>query len=411
MPFDAWGFVPEGKYRRRQQQRSSTFNTVTEESTRGNAGTHRRSTTESSALLPSDGSNSAPPPPLPTWTSSETVGEETEELRDIEDNMESTKLDDIPETEGTALPPPPTDAITGPLATEGGASQVPTETNFTKMLPSMTDTRAGLPAGGLEEPDIDWVAIDRVSGRHERRKNGATTTRPSSTRDTNTSMRSFWFFGAPPKSKNSRTKASSNVKSGRGHEPLKRRNTAPPTSPTSGSRRTGTVRSTQPPSTLDVRTISLSIDGQTLDDLLADTPKPNRRTNSGFSLYAKPKKAAPFQSKSWVTEVTIPKEDDDLSLLSWMNKGGFTWPSEQPEDWDPIEKAPTGVRFDKMDESKRLSRLWPNDRDDLKRWAWERFIDYRRGLDQTRAEQRVAESSKGPGDDIPPAALEPADGE
>lgn len=94
-----------------------------------------------------------------------------------------------------------------------------------------------------------------------------------------------------------------------------------------------------------------------------------------------------------------------------MNKGGFTWPSEQPEGWDPIEKAPTGVRFDKMDESKRHSKLRLDDRDDLSRWAWERFIDYRRGLNQSRADEAAAESSEGPGDDIPPAAPEPPDGQ
>lgn len=489
MPFNAWGFVPESHYGRgRRRSSTSSANipitlvagksiksshegsgSTTEQSSRRR---HHSSTTEISAVPPSEELSSAPPPAA-TWTSPGAVEGGSEELQDIEEDMKSTKLDDIPETEGTALPPSPTDDITEPPAMEGDASQVPTETNHTGTFPSMTDTRAGPPAGGRREPDIDWDAIDRAAKkRHERGKSGATTTKPSSTGDAKTSMRSFWSFrapstapnsrksGTPSKSKSnssktarhpsiegteagagieakseddplsnekgkkradtfplerkSRTKASSSAaekRPGQKHEPLKRRNTAPPTSSTSSSPRTGAVPSTLSPSTLDVRTISLSIDGQTLDDLLGVPPKSSRRTNSGFSLYAKPKKAAPRQPRSWVTEVAIPKEDDDLPLLSWMNKGGFTWPSEQPEDWDPIEKAPTGVRFDKMDESKRLSKLRLDDRDDLSRWAWERFIDYRRGLNQSRAEEAAAESSEGPGDDIPPAAPEPPDGQ
>lgn len=91
--------------------------------------------------------------------------------------MESTKLDDIPETEGTALPPSSTDAITGSPATEGGASQVPTETNFTKMLPSMTDTRAGLPAGGMENLILIGLRlivclVDTKEGKTERQRQG-----------------------------------------------------------------------------------------------------------------------------------------------------------------------------------------------------------------------------------------------
>lgn len=368
--------------------------------------------------------------------------------------MKSTKLDDAPETEVNAVSSsPPMDAISELPATEGDASQVPTETNPTEMLPSMNDTQNGPPAEERTQPDIDWDAIDRAAGtRPQRGKKEATATRSSRTRSTNTSAGKFWLFGGIPKApprgwsetsqsklskaggvssaegteawadvktksrgdphlnkqdkkradtfpldrKSHTTKASSSAKekSRRETVPLKRRETAPPTISTSRSRPTDTVSSIKPSSSLG-RTISLSIDGQTLDDLLGGSSKPRHRTNSGFSLFAKPKKAESSQSKSWVTKVTIPNEDDDLPLLSWMQKSGFSWPSEQPEDWDPIKEAPRGVKFDKMDNSKRLSRLWPDDRNDLKRWAWEKFIHYRQEFDQFRPEEAVVESSKG----------------
>lgn len=360
---------------------------------------------------------------------------------------------------------PPTDAITELPATEGDASQVPTETNPTETRPSINDTQDGPPAEERTQPDIDWDAIDRAAEtRPQRGKKEATKTRSSRRRSTNTSGGKFWLFGGTPKApprrgsktsqsklskagggsstegteagtdvktkstndpllnkqgkkradtflldrKSHTTKASSSAKekSRRETVPLKRRETAPPTISTSRSRRTDTDSSTKPSSSLG-RIISLSIDGQTLDDLLGGPPKPRRRTNSGFSLFAKPKKAESSQSKSWVTEVPIRKEEDDLPLLSWMQKRGFRWPSEQPEDWDPTKEAPRGVGFDKMDKSKRLSRLWPDDRDDLKRWAWEKFIEYRQEFDPFRAKEAVAESSKGRGDDIQPAAPEP----
>lgn len=384
--------------------------------------------------------------------------------------MKSTKLDDAPETEVTAVPSsPPTDAITELPAAEGEASQAPTETNPTETLPSINDTQDGPPAEERRRPHIDWDAIDRAAEtRPHKGKKETTLTRSNGTRSTNTSAGKFWLFGGTPKAppcrgsktsqsklskagggsstagteagtdvktkstgdpllnkqdknradtfpldiKSHTTKASSSAKEkSRGETvPLKRRETAPPTIFTSRSRRTDTVSSTKPSSSLG-RTISLSIDGQTLDDLLGGPPKPRRRTNSGFSLFAKPKKAESSQSKSWVTKVTIPNEDDDLPLLSWMQKGGFSWPSGQQEDWDPVKEAPRGVGFDKVDDSKRLSRLWPDDRDDLKRWAWNKFIDYRQEFDQFRAEEAVAESSKGREDDIQPAAPEPPRGE
>lgn len=208
MPFNAWGFVPESHYGRgRRRSSTSSANipitlvagksiksshegsgSTTEQSSRRR---HHSSTTEISAVPPSEELSSAPPP-ASTWTSSAAVEGGSEELQDIEEDMKSTKLDDIPETEGTALPPSPTDDITEPPAMEGDASQVPTETNHTGPFPSMTDTRAGPLAGGRREPDIDWDAIDRAARkRHERGKSGATTTKPSSTGDAKTSMRSF----------------------------------------------------------------------------------------------------------------------------------------------------------------------------------------------------------------------------
>lgn len=199
MPFNAWGFVPESHYgrgRRRSSTSSANIpNTLTtgksiKSSHEGSGSTteqssrrrHHSSRTEISAVPPSEESNSAPPP-ASTWTLSGVVEGESEVLQDIEEDMKSTKLDDIPETEGTALPPSPTDDITEPPAAEGDASQLPTETNHTETFLSMTDTRAGPPAGGRREPDIDWDAIDRAAKkRHERGKSGATTmAKPSST--------------------------------------------------------------------------------------------------------------------------------------------------------------------------------------------------------------------------------------
>lgn len=482
MPFTSYGFVPERIYNRRQTRSGTSSDSIpttpiTRRSTKRNDDStvpysdrrrRQRCPTESSCLL-SDQSTSAPITRPSTLTSSEDVGKDTENLRDIEETMKSTKLDDAPETEVTAVPSsPPTDAITELPAAEGEASQAPTETNPTETLPSINDTQDGPPAEERRRPDIDWDAIDRAAEtRPHRGKKETTLTRSSGTRSTNTSAGKFWIFGgtrSPPcrgsktsqsnlskadggsstegteagtdvktKStgdpllnkqdkkradtfpldrKSHTTKASSSAKEkSRGETvPLKRRETAPPTIFTSRSCRTDTVSSTKPSSSLG-RTISLSIDGQTLDDLLGGPPKPRRRTNSGFSLFAKPKKAESSQSKSSVTKVTIPNEDDDLPLLSWMQKGGFSWPSGQQEDWDPVKEAPRGVGFDKVDDSKRLSRLWPDDRDDLKRWAWNKFIDYRQEFDQFRAEEAVAESSKGREDDIQPAAPEPPRGE
>ncbi|KAE8542889.1 hypothetical protein D1P53_000952 [Cryptococcus gattii VGV] len=478
MPFTSYSYVPERIYNRRRTQSGTSNNSIpttpitrrstkrSDDSTAPYSDRRRRQyrPTESSSP-PSDQSTSDPITRPSTLASSEDVEKDTGNLRDIEETMKSTKLDDAPETEVTAVPPsPPTDAITELPATEGEASQASTETNPTETLPSMNDTQDGPPAEERRQPDIDWDAIDRV----QRRKEEATATRSSRTRSTNGSAVKFWLLGGTPKApprgesktshsklskaggvsstegteagtdvktksrgdpilnkqgkkradtfpldrKSHTTKASSSAKekSRRETVPLKRRETAPPTISTSRSRRTDTVSSFKSSSSLG-RTISLSIGGQTLDDLLGGPPKPRRRTDSGFSLFAKPKKAESSQSKSWVTKVTIPKEDDDLPLLSWMQKGGFSWPSEQPEDWDPVKEAPRGVEFDKMDDSKRLSRLWPDDRNDMKRWAWGKFIDYRQEFDQYRAKEAVAESSKGRGDDIQPAAPEPPRGE
>lgn len=467
MPFTSYGYVPERIYNRRQTRSGTSSDSIpttpiTRRSTKRDDDStapysdrkrRQRRPTESNSLL-SDQSTSVPITRPSTLASSEDVGKDTENLRDIEETMKSTKLDDAPEIEVNAVPSsPPMDAISELPATEGDASQVPTETNPTEMLPSMNDIQDGPPAEERTQPDIDWDAIDRAAGtRPQRGKKEATATRSSRTRSTNTSAGKFWLFGGIPKApprgwsetsqsklskaggvssaegteawadvktksrgdphlnkqdkkradtfpldrKSHTTKASSSAKekSRRETVPLKRRETAPPTISTSRSRPTDTVSSIKPSSSLG-RTISLSIDGQTLDDLLGGPPKPRHRTNSGFSLFAKPKKAESSQSKSWVTKVTIPNEDDDLPLLSGMQKSGFSWPSEQPEDWDPIKEAPRGVKFDKMDNSKRLSRLRPDDRNDLKRWAWEKFIHYRQEFDQFRPEEAVVESSKG----------------
>lgn len=483
MPFTSYGFVPERIYNRRQTRSGTSSDSIpatpiTRRSTKRDDDStvpysdrrrRQRCPTESSSLL-SDQWTSAPITRPSTLASSEDVGKDTGNLRDIEETMKSTKLDDAPETEVTTVPSsPPTDAITELPATEGDASQVPTETNPTETLPSINDTQDGPPAEERTQPDIDWDAIDRAAEtRPQRGKKEATTTRSSRTRSTNTSAGKFWLFRGTPKApprrgsetsqsklskagggsstegteaetdvktksaddpllnkqgkkradtflldrKSHTTKASSSAKEKSRREivPLKRRETAPPTISTSRSRRTDSLSSTKPSSSLG-RTILLSIDGQTFDDLLGGPPKPRRRTNSGFSLFAKPRKAESSQSKSWVTEVPIRTEDDDLPLLSWMQKGGFRWPSEQPEDWDPTKEALRGVGFDKMDKSKRLSRLWPDDRDDLKRWAWEKFIEYRQEFDLFRAKEAVAGSSKGRGDDIQPAAPEPPCGE
>lgn len=441
MSFTPYGFVPERIYNSRQTRSGTSSDSIPttpitrrstkrdDDSTVPYSDRRRRQPrpTESSSLL-SDQSTSAPITRPSTLASSEDVGKDTGNLRDIEETMKSTKLDEALETEVTTVPSsPPTDAITGLPATEGEASQAPTETNPTETLPSMNDTQDGPPAEERRQPDIDWDATDRAAEtRPQRGKKEATMTRSSGTRSTRTSAGKFWLFGGTPKApprRGSKTSQSKSSKAGGGSStggteagtdvktkstddpvlnkqdkkradtfpldrtshtakasssakeksrretvPLKRRETAPPAISTSRSRRTDTVSSTKPSSSLG-RTISLNIDGQTLDDLLGGPPKPRRRTNSGFSLFAKPKKAESSQSKSWVTKVTIPNEDDDLPLLSWMQKGGFSWPSEQPEDWDPVKEAPRGAGFDKVDDSKRLSRLWPDNQNDLKRWA------------------------------------------